>query len=201
LSRTVIKANYVPAGGGMGATLRASAQYYGHRPDAEGSRRYRTGFDGQRDEIGKDEAYRHAERGEGDYAYRIVLSPGEELSGEELKDWTRDVMQGVEEEGGSWLGFVHDDHTVNPHAHVIAFTRERLDRDDFAEMREEGDRSVSLRLEMRAEMQQDPMQEELSARAEQRRGGASRRERDHEGPESGTLSRQEESEMSTSQGE
>jgi hypothetical protein len=189
LSRTVIKANYVPAGGGMGATMRASAQYYGHRPDAEGSRRYRTGFDGERDEIGKDEAYRHAEQGEGDYAYRIVLSPGEDLSGEEIKDWTRDVMQGVEEAGGSWMGFVHDDHTDNPHAHVIAFTRERLERDDFAEMREEGDRSVSLRLEMRAEMQEDPMQEELSARSEQRRDGAAWRERDQKEPESGTPAR------------
>ena len=148
----MVKANYVRSGGGMGATMRASAQYYGHRPDAEGVRRYRMGFDGERDEIGKDEAYRHAEQGEGDYAYRMVLSPGEDLSGEEIKDWTRDVMQGVEEAGGSWMGFVHDDHTDNAHAHVIAFTRERLEREDFAEMREEGDRSAELRLEMRAEM-------------------------------------------------
>jgi hypothetical protein len=178
--------------------MRASAQYYGHRPDAEGARRYRTGFDGERDEIGKDEAYRHAERDEGDYAYRIVLSPGEDLSGEELKDWTRDVMQGVEEAGGSWIGFVHDDHTDNAHAHVIAFTRERLERDDFAEMREEGDRSASLRLEMREEMQQDPMQEELSARAEQRREGVVWQERDHREPESPSRVRQG-SEMGASQ--
>jgi hypothetical protein len=196
----VIKANYVPAGDGMGATMRASAQYYGHRPDAEGSRRYRMGFDGERDEIGKDEAYRHAERGEGDYAYRIVLSPGEELSGEELKDWTRDVMQGIEEAGGSWMGFVHDNHTNNPHAHVIAFTREKLDRDDFAEMREEGDRSVSLRLEMRAEMQQDPMQEEISARSGQRREGAGWREQDQREPESKTRAQQR-SETGASQGD
>ena len=180
--------------------MRESAQYYGHRPDAEGSRRYRMGFDGDRDEIGKDEAYRHAERGEGDYAYRIVLSPGEDLSGEELKDWTRDVMQGLEEAGGSWMGFVHDDHTDNAHAHVIAFTRERLVRDDFAEMREEGDRSAELRLEMRAEMQQDPMQEELCAPAEQRREGAAGQERDHKKPESGARVQQG-SEMSVSQGE
>src|SRR5215203_3060353 len=152
----------------MGATMRASAQYYGHRPDAEGSRRYRMGFDGERDEIGKDEAYRRAERGEGDYAYWIVLSPGEDLSGEELKDWTRDVMQGIEEAGGSWLGFVHDDHTDNAHAHVIAFTRERLERGDFVEMREEGDRSASLRLEMRAGIEQDPMQEETARKQQER---------------------------------
>ena len=184
----------------MGATMRASAQYYGHRPDAEGSRRYRMGFDGERDEIGKDEVYRHAERGEGDYAYRMVLSPGEDLSGEELKDWTRDVMQGGEEAGGSWIGFVHDDHTDNAHAHVIAFIRERLERGDFAEMREEGDRSAELRLEMRAEMAQDPMQEELSARTEQRREGAAWQERDHREPESRSRVRQG-SEMSTSQEE
>jgi hypothetical protein len=185
----VVKANYVPAGGGMRATMRASAQYYSHRPDAEGSRRYRMGFDGERDDIGKDEAYRHAERGGGDYVYRIVLSPGEDLSGEELKDWTRDVMQGIEETGGSWMGFVHDDHTDNPHAHVIAFTRERLDRENFAEMREEGNRSAELRLEMRAGIEQDPMQEELSARTERRHDGAAWRERNQKEPESGTRAR------------
>jgi hypothetical protein len=53
---------------------------------------------------------------------------------------------------------------------------------------------------MRAEMQQDPMQEELSARAEQRRGGAAGRERDHTEPEPRTHTRQG-SEMSASQEE
>jgi hypothetical protein len=142
--------------------MRASAQYYGHRPDSDGVRQYRSGFDGERDEIGKDEAYRHAEQGEGDYAYRIVLSPGNDLADGELKDWTRDVMQGIEEAGGSWIGFVHDDHTENAHAHVIAFTREKLEREDFREMREEGDQSAESRLEARAEMEQDPMQEETA---------------------------------------
>ena len=148
--------------------MRASAQYYGHRPDSDGVRQYRSGFDSDRDEIGKDEAYRHAEQGEGDYAYRIILSPGEDLDGEELKDWTRDVMQGVEEAGGSWVGFVHDDHTDNAHAHVIAFAREKLEREDFAEMREEGDRSAELRLEARAGMEQDPMREETASKQQER---------------------------------
>lgn len=179
--------------------MRASAQYYGHRPDAAGVRQYRAGFDAERDEIGKDEAYRHAEQGEGDYAYRIVLSPGEELDGEELKAWTRDVMQGIEEAGGSWMGFVHDDHTENAHTHVIAFTRERLEREDFAEMREEGDRSCELRLEARAEMEQDPMQEETAVRREQEREPVAQG-RDQKEPEARVSGRQG-SEMDTSQGE
>ena len=52
---TIGKAVAHLGGSGMGATMRGSAQYYGHRPDAEGARRYRMGFDGERDEIGKDE--------------------------------------------------------------------------------------------------------------------------------------------------
>jgi hypothetical protein len=67
-------------------------------------------------------------------------------------------------------------------------------------MGEEGDRSAELRLEMRAETAQDPMQEELSARTEQRREGAAWQERDHREPESRTSARQG-SEMSTSQEE
>jgi hypothetical protein len=170
MTRTVVKANYVRAGGGASATMRASAHYYGHRPDGEGSRHYRAGFDAERDELGKEEVYRCAqEESGGDYAYRIVASPGREMDAEELKGWTRDVMQKVEEAGGSWMGFVHDDHTEHAHAHVIAFTRERLDREDLREMREEGDRSAEVRVEARAEMEQDPMQEEFAAQKEQER--------------------------------
>jgi hypothetical protein len=169
MTRTVVKANYVRAGGGANATanatMRASAQYYGHRPDADGARQYRPGFDAERDEIGKEEAYRHAEQGQGEYAYRIVASPGREMDAEELRGWTRDVMQGVEEAGGTWMGFVHDDHTEHPHVHVIAFTEEKLNVEDFGQMREEGDLSAEQALEYRHESERDPMENELSANA------------------------------------
>ncbi|HKH76473.1 MAG TPA: relaxase/mobilization nuclease domain-containing protein [Rubrobacteraceae bacterium] len=204
--RTVVKANYVRAGGGASAiasaTMRASAQYYGHRPDADGAHQYRLGFDAERDEIGKEEAYRHAEQGKGDYAYRIVLSPGEELDREELREWTRDVMQGVEEAGGSWIGFVHEDHTDNAHAHVIAFTRERLEHEDFRQMREEGDRSAEVRLEARAQMEQDPMQEETAGRDQEREPVAQGRDqREQEARASERVSERRGSEMEASRGE
>ena len=207
MTRTVVKANYVRAGGGASAiasaTMRASAQYYGHRPDSDGARQYRLGFDAERDEIGKDEAYRRAEQGKGDYAYRIMLSPGEELDREELREWTRDVMQAVEEAGGSWIGFVHEDHTDNAHAHVIAFTPERLEHEDFREMREEGDRSAEVRLEARAQMERDPVQEEETARGEQEREpvaqGRDQREQDARASE--RVSERRGSEMAASHGE
>ena len=198
MTRTVVKANYVRAGGGASAAMRASAHYYGHRPDADGARQYRLGFDAERDEIGKEEAYRHAEQGKGDYAYRIVLSPGEELDREELREWTRDVMQGVEEAGGSWIGFVHEDHADNAHAHVIAFTHERLGHEDFREMREEGDRSAEVRVEARAQVEGDPVQEETARREQEREPvvqGRDQREQE------ARASERRRSEMEASQGE
>ena len=202
MTRMVVKANYVRAGGGASATasatMRASAHYYGHRPDGEANRQYRAGFDAERDEIGKDEAYRRAEQGKGDYAYRIVLSPGEELDGEELRTWTRDVMQGVEESGGTWMGFVHDDHTEHPHVHVIAFTEEKLNVEDFGQMREEGDLSAETALEYRHELEQDPMEKELSAKPAQEHESGAGSEKVKPTPE---LSGRKQNEMDAPQGE
>ena len=156
MTRTVVKANYVPLGGGRSA-VRASAGYYGHRPDGDGRRGWRPGFDAEREGLGKEEVYGLVREAKGEYAYRIVLSPGREMEADEVKRWTREVMETVESGGGEWVGFVHDDHTAHPHAHVIAFTGSKLEREDFAEMREEGDRSAELVLEFRAEVTQDPM--------------------------------------------
>ncbi len=162
----MVKANYVRTNAGGRAAMRASASYYAHRPDADGERRYRPAFDAERDEIGKEEVYRRAGASEGDYAYRIVASPGREMDAEEIRDWTRDVMERVEQQGGSWAAFVHDDHTEHPHAHVVAFTREKLSREDFAEMREEGDRVAERMVERRAELEHDPMEMERAAYSE-----------------------------------
>jgi hypothetical protein len=156
VTRTVVKANYVPLGGGRSA-VRASAGYYGHRPDRDGERHWRPGFDSEREGLGKEEVYGRVKEAEGEYAYRIVLSPGKEMEADEVRRWTREVMESVERGGGEWVAFVHDDHTDHPHAHVIAFTDSKLAREDFAQMREEGDRSAEPVLEFRAEVTQDPM--------------------------------------------
>ena len=148
--------------GGRGAAG-ASADYYAHRPDAEGHREYRPGFDAENDGLAKAEVYETIEGAEGEYAYRIVLSPGEEMGAEELREWARDVMEPVEEDGGEWIGFVHDDHTEHPHVHVIAFTEERLDRDDLAEMREIGTEGAELGALLRTELEMDPMAQDVGA--------------------------------------
>jgi hypothetical protein len=149
------------------------------------------------------------ENAEGDYAYRMVLSPGREMDEGELAAWTREIMSsGCErgwfggqesyepsryeeayygwlaseygedfarweqwrewsdrmgEEGPErWVAWAHTDHTDNPHVHVIAFTDRKLDREDFAAVREEGDAWAERIVESQRELEQDPMQAEYS---------------------------------------
>lgn len=181
----MVKANYVKLGGPEGAAeargrVKASARYYGHRPDEDGRREWRDAFSGDRDRMSKEEAYEQVLGAEGEYAYRIVLSPGREMSEGDLMEWTRDVMdlgaergwfeedrgagewaseEDSEGEAERWVAWAHTDHTDNPHVHVLAFTDRRLDREDFAGMREEGDLAVEQRLDWRAEVEQDQMDE------------------------------------------
>lgn len=155
----MVKVNYVRMSAGGKAAAGASADYYAHRPNQEGDREYRPGFDAENDQMPKNEVYERIEQGEGDYAYRIVLSPGQQMDAEELREWSRDVMEPVEEEGGQWVGFVHDDHTSHPHAHIIAYTDEKLDRADLAEMRQIGTEGAERWAEQKEEIEQDPTQE------------------------------------------
>jgi hypothetical protein len=174
VTRTVVKANYVRLGAGGRARVQASASYYGHRPDEEGKRGYRPGFGPEAEGLAKEEVRGFLETAEGSYGYRIVLSPGREMGEEELRRWTREVMSGVEAKGGSWVGFVHDDHTDNPHTHVIAVTEGRLDREELAGMRLGGDIKAEELLGRRSEMERDPMREEeghgLFAQQQRERG-------------------------------
>ena len=98
-TRSVVKANYRPAGGAHAATARASmkasARYYEGRPNELGERQVRLGFDAEYDGLERSEVLERIEQSKGEYAYRAVLSPGEDLKGYELEEWTRDVMREV----------------------------------------------------------------------------------------------------------
>jgi hypothetical protein len=100
-TRTVIKANYTTAkSAGSGAALQAnmgeSAKYYGTRADELGQRQDRYAFDSLRDDLGPNEVQDRLKSREPEYAYRMVVSPGRDLHGEHLRDWTRSVMREIE---------------------------------------------------------------------------------------------------------
>ncbi len=140
-SRTVAKANYRRLSGASArGRLRASLDYYQHRPDADGSRGSRPVF-GADGALSADDADAMIEGTHAPYGYRVVLSPGVEMDASDLEVWTRAVMEHLVEEGtvSGWLGVAHAEQTDHPHAHVIAFTGRGLDREDLGALRLVGD--------------------------------------------------------------
>jgi hypothetical protein len=156
-TRTVVKANYKQARGAQGsmkakAQARGSASYYETRPDSEGERQHREGFTADASSLSREEVRERIEEAEGNYLYRAMLSPGEDVQGGDLEEWARDVLEDFE---GEWVAYVHDDQTEHPHVHVIGFTDEKLDRDDFEGMREAGDVAYERLHEQSQEWQQE----------------------------------------------
>jgi hypothetical protein len=104
----------------------------------------------------------------GKYAYRIVLSPdpewGQHMHKEDLKSWTREVMQELQDKRQQdipYLAYVHQD-PKHPHVHVVAMTETTLRKDDLTTLRQSGDREAERMLGMErqgAEPYQQRLQE------------------------------------------
>jgi hypothetical protein len=118
VTKSVIKANYrISTGSNRGriaAKMTDSARYYETRPDRQPEPQHRLephpevepqhqpeplhrlAFDRDYDDLSRRQVTHDLEHAEGMYAYRLVLSPGEDLRGENLRDWTRQVMLEIE---------------------------------------------------------------------------------------------------------
>ena len=158
----IVKANYVRAGKGSKAKIRASGRYYTNRPDHNGDRTYRSAFNKEGDTLTKEELSTHLERAVNDhhYHYRMVLSPGAEAhTNGDLKAWTRDVMGEMELQHGGKLTWVavehaHDGaHTEHAHVHVIASTDRTLRRDELGELRTEATQSWERQMDYLRELE------------------------------------------------
>lgn len=149
--RTVIRASFAK-GAGRVARSKAAIKYHVHRPgkdqeDRSRAQQGRQGFD----------ALGNLERGEmllraehqGSYHYRLVLSPHPELSQQmseqDLKHYTREVMEGVSEEWernpnqpqSDWTAVIHQD-PEHPHVHVMFYRETLMAEKDFDRMRDTG---------------------------------------------------------------
>jgi hypothetical protein len=143
-TRTVVKANFRRSFTGNRQRLQRSADYYSQRPDGDGERQKRSAFDREHEGLSKADVDEFIAKGEGEFGYRMVMSPGRDLDESELQDWTRGVMQHLESQHeAQWVAYAHVDQTEHPHVHVISFVDEKLDRDDFYELRALGDFEAS----------------------------------------------------------
>lgn len=168
----MVKGNFFPNGAERGTATKASANYYANRPNQEGDRTYRDAFDDMSDGLTKEQVDGFLQSDEASlykHVYRLVMSPGVDLTGSDLKDWTREVLHDVAMNHGKWVAWGHDDHTEHPHSHGLVFTDGKLSREDFEEMRQWGDKVAEEIVQTRKEMQQDPMEREQAASHDRRR--------------------------------
>jgi hypothetical protein len=56
-----------------------------------------------------------------------------------------------------YVAYIHSDQTEHPHVHAIAFSNDRLDREDFAALREVGDQALERIVERTNDLEIDPM--------------------------------------------
>lgn len=111
-------------GTGARSRLGAHLKYIEHRKMSERETRDdRRIFDADHDVVNSGDAVQdimdHEHR---NVAYhKIVLSPGENEPVEDWREWTREVMDDLQERQGKQLHWyaVHHDNTDNPHVHVV----------------------------------------------------------------------------------
>jgi hypothetical protein len=138
---TIVKTNYCHADrGGLKAAV-GSIYYYAHRRDREGQVVERSGFSREQDGLNTQEMQNLIQQGDGQYFYRMVLSPGAEKDSDvDLQDWTRDTLLELEEKYGDfpYIAIEHRDQTDFAHVHVVMVVDKKLDRDDLENLRDMG---------------------------------------------------------------
>ena len=138
LAMAIVKATYTRTGRGA----KASVRYIENRPGKDGERVVRTLFnaDGklERGEVYTmiDQAAKHS------YFFRLVISPdpkrednGKTLSLRAITEITIQSLEARFKQPLQWVATIHADHAEHRHVHALAIVPERLQVQDFQQMR------------------------------------------------------------------
>jgi hypothetical protein len=136
---SIVKANYRHAKtGGREAAVKA-VNYYAYRLDASGCRVRREGFSRDEDSLSASVMRGLIRQAEGEYYYRIMLSPGDHKDTHvDLKEWTRDSLLALEKDLGefTYVAIEHRDQTDHAHVHVVLVIDQKLSKDDLENLRD-----------------------------------------------------------------
>src|SRR5438270_9722164 len=135
----IVKASFTKNSAGAKASIR----YIQNRPGQDNEKKTRTLF-GSDGGMGRWQAYRMIDEAEkGSLFFRFVISPdpkGEDTSKDLfLREVTEKTMLRLEEHiqrAVSWVAAEHDDHARHGHVHVVAVVPQRLQVQDFQQMRQ-----------------------------------------------------------------
>jgi hypothetical protein len=134
----IVKANLTR----RGTNAKASVRYIENRPGKAGTRLVRTLFNAD-GKVERGEAYTMIDQAaQGSYFFRLVISPDPKsedsyrhLSLRELTEKTMASLEARFQRPVQWVAAVHADHTEHRHVHAIAIVPERLNVQDFQQMR------------------------------------------------------------------
>jgi len=145
--KAVVKHSYLKGSKGPGKA-RAHINYIQYREGEDRGKGPREFFNGERDNVlGREVKERLLEQERnGVTMHKIIMSPG--VPGADVQDYTREMMERLEQEKGQRLDWYAVEHqnTEHPHAHVVVMGKDldggrvRLDLDDMKNLRGWGDR-------------------------------------------------------------
>jgi len=134
----IVKASYTRKGRGA----KASVRYIENRPGKDGTRVVRTLFkaDGK---VERGEAYTMIDQADkNSYFFRLVISPDPQREDSDknlsLRELTEKTIQSLEDrfkQPLQWVAAIHADHAEHRHIHAIVVVPERLQVQDFQQMR------------------------------------------------------------------
>lgn len=157
---SVAKGSYIK-GSARFAKAGAHINYIQYRSGEDREKGPRKFFDDSREGIDGREVKKDLARDGGKYIHKLILSPG--VEGVDMKAYSRAVMANVGRTMGvdlNWRAIEHN-NTDHVHAHVVIFGKDKygkevqFDRDDFALMREFGDRYLERNHEFERYLDRD----------------------------------------------
>ena len=161
MSRTVIRANYIAKGSpGARARLRVSVAYYAKEKDISGEPVGEVKpFNTYNDELHEEElkSWMNDYDSTREHAYRAVLSPGLDMTEEDLREHVRNQMGELETLRGheiNYVAFSHMDHE-HPHAHIVFREETTLTKTQLEEWRSRGDEHATQYETRRAELEHE----------------------------------------------
>jgi len=139
----IVKASFKTSSGGGSSFSGNTINYITSRENAQGETQERPAFSRGNDDIPASEAIAQVAEMEGKYHYHVILNPGDGDTNVDLKEWTKESMEVLEDRhslkgdagGFEWVAVKHSDHSEHDHVHVIIVTDSKLDRDDLNALR------------------------------------------------------------------
>jgi len=148
------------------AWAKRALYYFEHRPDEEGEKGHRLGYDAQSKGLSEGEMAKRLEAtGDEAYLYTLILNPGDEhgnMGARNRREWVRETMSYLETQQAhkghrleDWIAVDHTDKGNHDHVHVLAVLSHTLQKSDLAGLREAARVSYESHRDLPRTLEQD----------------------------------------------